>query len=45
MKKITKANFAAFVSSILSVIAALIVTPYSVGLVHQPKAPKELYKK
>lgn len=32
-------------SAFLAVLAALIVTPFSAALIHQPKAPEELYKK
>lgn len=35
---------AKYVSIVLSAIATLVVSPYSAGLIHQPKAPKELYK-
>lgn len=45
MKKISVANLAAMASSCLAVLASVIVTPYSLGLVHQPEAPEELYKK
>ena len=40
-----KAKLASLVSSFLTVLATAVITPYSPGLVHQPKAPKELYKK
>ncbi|MGG1659463.1 cyclic lactone autoinducer peptide [Brevibacillus sp. NRS-1366] len=32
-------------SSALSVLATVIVSPYSAGWVHQPEIPKELLKK
>ncbi len=40
-----KAKIAQIASVTLSVLATMIVSPYSAGLIHQPKAPKELYKK
>lgn len=38
-------KIAFYLSTFLSLLATIVVTPYSVGWVHQPKVPKELYRK